>query len=167
MVLPALYILSAEYREAAEKLADLDLPEEAIPDTLESLAFPLEQKAINVAMFMRNLETTAEAIRAAEAEMANRRRAIENRVAGLRDYLHGNMQLCGISKIESPQLRLAIRNNPPAVVIDCEAAIPAEFMRRPEPPPPTPDKKAIAAAIKAGGTVAGAHLQGSTRLEIR
>ncbi|CAK0767993.1 hypothetical protein CCP3SC1_510020 [Gammaproteobacteria bacterium] len=48
---PTLYHLAAEYRATAETLADLDIPEEAVRDTLESLAFPLEQKAANVAMF--------------------------------------------------------------------------------------------------------------------
>jgi hypothetical protein len=165
--LPALYVLAAEYQAATEKLADLDLPEEVVRDTLESLAFPLEQKAANVAMFVRNLEATAEAIKVAESEMAARRRAIENRVASLRHYLHINMQACGITKIDNPHLRLVLRSNPPAVVIDSERLIPAEFMRQPEPPPPAPDKGRIAKALKSGLEVPGAHLQNSTRLEIR
>ena len=45
---------------------------------------------------------------------------------GIRDYLLNNMQACGISKIESPWFVLSVKQNPPAVVIDDEASIPAD-----------------------------------------
>ena len=48
----ALYLLAEEYRAAAEKLADLDLDEQTVADTLESLAGSVEVKATNVAMFL-------------------------------------------------------------------------------------------------------------------
>ena len=55
----ALYLLTQEFREAAEKLADAELPDEVIADTLESLQFPIEEKAKNVAMVIRNIEASA------------------------------------------------------------------------------------------------------------
>lgn len=167
MNLPSLYVLTDEYRIAAERLADLDLPAEVVADTLEGLAGELEAKATNVAMFVRNLESMAEQIKAAEADMAKRRKAIENRADHVRMYLKDNMQRAGINKIECPYFKLAIRDNPPAVVIDAESQIPAEYMRTPEPPPPSPDKAAIKAAILAGHEVPGAHLSKGQRLEIK
>lgn len=168
MTLPALYELAGEYRAAAEQLADLDLPPEVVADTLEGLAGDLEQKATNVALFARNLEATAAAIKQAEADMAARRKAIENRAASIRDYLLRNMMACGIQKIESPWFDLAVRQNPASVVVDDIEQIPAEFMRQPEPPPPAPDKKAIKDAIeKEGREVAGCHLDFGHRLEIK
>lgn len=165
--LPALYVLASEYSAAAERLADLDLPPEVVADTLEGLAGDLEAKATNVAMFVRNLESTAEQIKAAEAAMAARRRAIENRAAHIRDYLLANMQRAAISKIDSPYFKLAVRDNPPAVEVYAPDDIPGEFMRQPEPPPAAPDKKAIAEVLKAGGAVPGACLKRTQRLEIR
>jgi len=165
--LPSLYVLADEYMTAAARIADLDVSDEAVAEALEDLKFPLEQKATNVAMFVRNLEATAEAIKAAETEMAKRRNALEARAEGVREYLRDNMIRAGISKIESPYFSLAIRDNPPAVVIDAESLIPAEFMRKPEPPPATPDKKAIAEEIKAGRDVTGAHLARTQRIEIK
>ncbi|QDQ28272.1 siphovirus Gp157 family protein [Chitinimonas arctica] len=163
----ALYVLAKEYRTAAEKLADLDLPPEMIADTLEGLAGALEHKATNVAMFIRNLEANVEAIKGAEKQMAERRRAMESRAENLRDYLKGAMQATQISVIESPYFKVAIRSNPESVVIDATSQIPAEFMRRPDPPPAQPDKKLIAEAIKAGRDVPGAHLARGQRLDIR
>jgi len=125
----SLYSLAAEYNEAAERLADLDLDEQTIADTLEGLAGTLEVKATNVAMFAKNLEVTAAAIKEAEGNMAKRRKAIEARSERLLAYLKQNMEATGITKIESPYLRIAIRNNPAAVHIDAESQIPAEFFK--------------------------------------
>ena len=167
MTSTALYVLADEYLQAAQQLADLELDPQTVADTLEGLSGDLEVKATNVAMFARNLEASAEAIKGAEAQMAARRKSIENRAASIRDYLKAQMERTGISEIASPYFKLAIRKNPPAVVIDAASQIPAEFMRQPETPPPAPDKKAIGAAIKAGREVAGAHTEASTRLEIK
>ena len=163
----ALYKLADEYIEAGNKLADLDLPPETVADTLEGLSGELEAKATNVAMFVRNLEATAESIKQAEAELAKRRKAIEARADGIRQYLLVNMLRTGITEIECPYFRLRVRDNPGSVMIDDVEAIPAEFMRQPEPPPPAPDKKAIADAIKGGRAVDGAHLAFGKRLEIK
>lgn len=162
-----LYEISEEYRRAAETLSDLDLPEEVIADTLESLAFPLEQKAINVAAFIRNIEATANSIKQAEEGLAKRRKAMERRADSLKAYLQFNMQQTGINKIESPLFSLSIRDNPPAVIIDDANLIPADYMREPVIPPPAPDKNLIKKALTDGFVVPGAHLERGRRLEIK
>ena len=162
----AMYELAVQFREAAQQLGDLDLPDDVVQDTLESLSGDLELKASNVALFARNLAATAEAIKQAEAGMAARRIAIENRVKRLKDYLLNCMELAGVRKIEGPYLRLAIRDNPAGVDVFDAAQVPAEYMRWPEPPPPEPNKAHIKNAIKAGVEVPGARLSYSKRLEI-
>ncbi len=161
----ALYVIANEYRAAAMKLADMDLDAQTIADTLESLSGELEVKAQNVAMFVRNLEVTAAAIKQHEAEQAARRKAIETRADALRAYLARCMDATGIEKIEGPGVKLSFRKSS-AVVIDGADLIPGEYMRQPEPPPPAPDKKAIADAIKAGIEVPGAHLEQRRSLQI-
>lgn len=163
----ALYEIAAEYREATEKLAELDLDEQTIADTLDSLGGDLQVKAQSVVMFTRNLEATAAAIKDAEAQMAQRRKAIENRVAGLKRYTLAAMEAAGVQKIECPFFRLTVRDNPGAVDVFEPDLLPAQFMVRPESPPPAPDKKAIAAALKAGEDVPGARLTSGKRLEVK
>ena len=163
----SLYDIAAEYRQTADKLADLDLDEQTIDDTLEGMSGALEVKAQNVVMFARNLEATATAIKEAETAMASRRKAIEHRAAGLRRYALSAMQVAGVQSIECPYFKLSVRKNPPAVEVFDAAQIPAQFMRTPEPPPPAPDKKAITEAIKAGQEVPGARLVSGERLEVR
>lgn len=163
----SLYVLTGEYFAVSNRLMESDLPPEVIADTLEGISAPLEEKATNVACFIRNLEASAESIRQAEKEMAERRKAIEAKAEQIKRYLFDNMKRCGMSKIDSPYFALTIKKNPPSVVIDDPAAIPADYMVTPTPPPPAPDKKLIAQAIKDGYTVAGAHLEQGERLEIK
>lgn len=163
----ALYLIAAEYRNDAAALSDLDLDEQTVADTLEGMAGALEAKAENVALFARNLEVTAAAMRDAEVAMAARRKAVEARVSRLRAYMLACMQTAGVHKISTAQMQIAVRDNPPAVEVFDAAQVPAQFMRTPEPPPPSPDKTAIKDAIKAGEEVPGARLTQSQRLEIK
>lgn len=167
MTLPSLYQLSQEYRAEADKLADLDLPPEVIEDTLESLSGDLEVKATNTIMVVRNLEAMAGAIKAAEAQMAERRKSIESRAASIRDHVLANMLIAGIEKIECPYFKLSVRENPPAVDVFQPELVPTEYMRQPEPPPPAIDKKAILAAIKEGVDVPGCTVTRGKRLDVK
>jgi hypothetical protein len=162
----ALFQLVAEYRSAAEKLADLDLDEQTIADTLDAMAGEVEVKAANVAYMVRNLEVTAEALKEFEKAQKARREAIERRADRLKDYIGTCLQQAGIHKVEAAGVVLSFRKSS-AVVINEPGLIPAEFMRQPEPPPPAPDKKAISDAIKAGREVPGAHIEEHQNLQIK
>jgi len=163
----SLYQLAAEYRRDLEQLADLDLPPETVADTLESLGGELEVKAQNVVAFMRNLESTASAIKDAEAQMAARRRAIENRVTSLKRYVLDAMQYNGIQRIDCPYFTISIAKNPPAVDVFDERQLPKDYFTDPPPPPPQVNKKLIAQAIKDGHDVPGARLTQGVRLNIK
>lgn len=161
----ALYLIANEYRAAAEQLADLDLPPEVVADTLESMSGELETKAQSVAFMVRNLESTVDAINAFTKAQQARAKAMEHRAEALRAYLARCMEATGIQKIEGPGIKLSFRASS-AVVIDGVDLIPAAYMRQPETPPPAPDKKAIADAIKAGAEVPGAHIEYRKSLQI-
>jgi hypothetical protein len=162
----ALYDIAAQYRADMEKLADLELDDQTLADTLEGMGGELEAKAQNVVFFARNLEATAAAIKEAEAQMAKRRKALENKSARMLAYVLDSMQLAGVTKIECPHFKLAVRDNPPSVDVYEPGLLPAEYMRQPETPPAVPDKTAIAAAIKAGKEVPGAVLKRGQKLAI-
>jgi len=160
-----LYEIAQEYRHAAQQLAELDLDEQTVADTLESLAGDVETKCKNVAMFVKNLDVQAAAIKEAMGHMKARLEATENRSASVKSYLLNNMLATGITKIECPYFRIAVQDNPGAVVID--DTVPDEYMRHPPAPPPAPDKTAIAALLKAGEVVPWAHIEKSKRLVIK
>ena len=163
----ALYQLTAEYLEAQTALVEADFDEQTVADTLDGLSGDLQEKAVNVAMFIRNLEVTAEAIKQAEKDMTERRKTLERKTEALKLYLKANMTRCGLLKIESPYLVLTLKKNPPSVIVYDAGAIPKQFMINPPAPEPYPDKKAIAEWLKAGEKVDGAYLEQAERLEIR
>jgi hypothetical protein len=163
----SLYVIAQEHRAMVEALMATDNDAQTIKDTVEAESYPLEVKAQNVAYAVKNLEATAAAIKAAEQDMAARRKAIESRAMHIKEYIKTCMEVAGVSKIECPHFALSIKKNPASVDIFEEKSIPAEFMRQPEPPPPSPDKTAIKEALKTGREVPGAMLAIGTRLEIR
>jgi hypothetical protein len=161
-----LYVLAQEYRVAADKLADLDLDEQTVADTLEALSGDLEVKATATAMVVRNMLSLAEQIRQAEEAMGQRRRALEGRAKRLNAYLLETMQFAGIQRIESPHFVLSVKTNPASVEVFDPAQIPAAYVHQPEPPPVV-DKIAIRQALATGHDVPGARLVRGVRLEIR
>ena len=163
----SLYELSNTYLEALDFFTDpeADLPIEAVNDTLEGLSGELEDKAVNVAKFLRNMEAAAQAIKSAEAEMARRRKSLETRVTWMKSYLKGSMEHTGITKIECPYFKLSIQNNPASVNILNEESIPDEY--KAQVINWKIDKTAIKNAIKGGKNVPGATLVNGTRLAIK
>lgn len=163
----SLYEIAAEYRQMVAALLATDADAQTVADTIEGESFPLELKAQNVAYAIKTLQANADAIKSAEAEMEKRRKAMENRAQNIREYLLACMELAGVQKIECPHFSIKVAANPASVVIEDERQIPGEYLRTPEPPPPAPDKKAIAEALKAGQDVPGARLARGKRLDIR
>lgn len=162
----SLSLIAAEYRDAAERLADLDLPPEVVADTLESLGGELEIKAQAVGHMIRRLEADATAIKQWAQTANDRAKAVQARADSLHAYLSSTLAACGIQRVEGPGIAISWRKSS-AVVIDEPGLIPAEFMRQPEPPPPAPDKRAIGDAIKAGADVPGAHIETRSNLQIK
>lgn len=166
MGLPALHMLTAEYRAAATQLADLDLPPEVVRDTLEGMTGDIEAKAQNVAHMARALDADAEAMKAWAKQATERAKAAERRAADLREYLAACLAGAGITAVKAPGISLSFRASTAVDVFQPEL-IPAQYMRQKPPPEPEPDKTAIAAALKAGQDVPGCRLERRQTLQIR
>lgn len=167
MTMPTLYEINKTYLEALEVLTDPDndFDPEMVANTLTGIEDRWQEKAIQVAMFFRNLETTVQAIKDAEVRMEKRRKSIEARIRWFNSYLKTHMESSGFTKIESPWFVLSIEKNPPALEIFDEAAIPAEYKQ--ETVTITMDNAALKAALKDKKLVPGARLTQKTRLAIR
>lgn len=162
-----LYEIAKEFRQITDVLQDVGCDEQTLLDTLEGERWPLEVKGQQYAFVIRNLEASAEAIKAAEKQMADRRKAIESRARYLTERLKTGMEIAGVTKLECPHFAIAIQNNPPSVEVFEPGLVPAEFMTQPEAPPPAPNKTAIKEAIKAGREVPGAMMVQGKRLAIK
>lgn len=162
-----LYSLAAEYRGQLETLADMDLSDEALKDTLDSLGGELEAKAQATVSFARHLEKIAESIKDAERSMADRRKAIENRTSRIKQYVLEAMQNNDIQRIECPYFVLSIAKNPPSVEVLDEKQIPVDYFVDAPPPPPQLNKKLVLKAMKDGFEVTGCRLYQGVRLSIK
>lgn len=155
----SLYHMTENYRAALVNLSDPDLPEEVVADTLEALEGELIQKGQAVAAFALNLAAEVEAIKTVEKRIVERRRALENRVERMREYLRANMERAGITEIKAldGSFTAKLAKGRPSVVVDDESLIPddSEFVHWKR----EVSKTAIAAAFKAGNDVPGAHME--------
>lgn len=161
-----LYILSAEYREAAEKLTDLELDEQTLTDTLESLSGELDAKVENIAKLIRELEGDEQKASTEAKRIQERMEHFAKRKERLSTYLKDSLIHACRLKIEMPCFTVSVRKNAPAVVIDDEKVLPAPYWVAPVPTP-RPDKKRIAQEIKGGLSVPGARLVASQSLQIK
>ena len=164
----SLYQIADQYLLDIQMLQEKDWDDQTFADTLESLSGDLETKATNVAMFIKNLDASANAIKEAEAQMNARRKAIENKAEKIREYLLENMQRTGIKKIECLYFKIAIRDNPESLIVDSEIAnIPNEYYRQLPPPEPVLDKVALKKDLQLGIVVDGCRLERKQRIEIK
>jgi hypothetical protein len=164
----SLYSLGDQYLALLEKLTDAEFDEATIADTIESTGIvdEFKDKAVGVVMVSRQLAAYDDAV---DTEIARLRQLKERRhkaAERLLAYLKNEMVRTGITRIESPRMVIALRDNPASVEIYDERMLPRAFLTNPPPPAPAPDKKLIASTIKAGGDVPGARLVKTQRVAI-
>jgi|JI8StandDraft_1071087.scaffolds.fasta_scaffold49798_3 hypothetical protein len=160
-----LYRLADEYIGVAQVLADYDLADEVIQDTLEGAAGEFEDKCWNIAALILQGDGEVEMMKEAEQRIASRRKSLEGRIEWMRDYALVQMLRTGITEIKSPEFIIKVRENPPKVVCEDESAIPESFKR--VSIVVTVLKSEIRKALLDGQEVDGARLQCDKRLTIK
>ena len=167
----ALYEISSQYLQLAERLSEGDFDLQTVADTVEAsgLVDDFTDKAQALEFVARGAVAFNPAIDAEIARLTALKASRERVAAGLRKYLLDNMLRTGISKISCPLFSISVQNNPPATDVYDPLSLPAVYMRFPEPKPPVaqPDKAAIKAALQAGIDVPGAQLVQSQRLVVK
>lgn len=162
----ALYQLADQYLQILEKTDEAE-NDDALSVLLDSLSGDIEEKATNVAMYIRNLEASAESIKAAEKQMADRRKALESKSDRIKQYLLENMTRLSIKKIECPYFSISVRDNPESLIVDINAQIPDEYYKQPPPPDKVLDKIALKKDLKEGLIVEGCRLERKQRVDIK
>lgn len=162
-----LYDLSEQYQQLAEAIENGELPEEAIADTLEGITGNLDDKADNIACIVKNELALANEIKQAADQMLERMTVHKNRAERLKDYLSVQLQRAGRTKIETARNRISFRPSTRTVIDSeddfvranpdyCERVIKYKI-----------DKTAVAAALKSGQEIKGAHLEQRTNIQIK
>lgn len=162
-----LYELTGQFKELSILADGVDEDMAvAVRDTMEAIEGEFQEKGKAIAMIALNIDGDLEAIQSQIDRLTERKRVITNRKNSLKEYLRENMDASGITKITHPLFTITCGKGRPSVVIDNEADIPDEYMS--VKTTMSPDKTAIAAAIKAGLEVPGAHSEiGKSSISIK
>lgn len=162
-----IYKVSSEYQAILNKLYDEGHDEQTINDTLDSLNLRenLEEKAISLAAFIKNLELEAEALRKAIDELVWREGALLNKIERNKSYLLYALKECKVPRINGPELTIKVCKNNQKVKITNIMAIPPDYYRTKQEFVLEKDK--IRKALKEGIAVPGCELVQEQRLEIK
>ena len=158
----------AELLETGFEMSCIDAETGEIDETqlavyLEQLQLDRKTKIDNIAVFVKNLEAEAVAIRAEEKKLKERREAKERKAERLKNYIKTSMLLQGETKFESARVSMSLRNSK-AVVVDESKLESVYFTSKIVQ---SVDKKAIKAALEAGILVEGAMLEERKNLQIK
>ena len=91
-------------------------------NTLEGIEELFEDKAVNIAMYIKNLRSEAEQIKAEKLRLAARQSQKEKAADRLEKYLLDSMQRIGRTVIDRPQALIKIKQNPESTIIENELA---------------------------------------------
>lgn len=152
--------------------AERKIVQEAWFDTLTGIETEFENKAENVAQFIKSLRAEAEDIREEEKVLAARRKAKEKRAESLIRYLMGCMKQIRREKIETAKCKLTIKKNAESVQCADEDRLARDLlaMGRTElirVKPPELDKTALKKALQSGEIINGAALGRTESLIIK
>ncbi|MFW3895326.1 siphovirus Gp157 family protein [Pseudomonas bharatica] len=153
-----LYELTGQYRELAVLIQDADEDMAvAVRDTMGAIEAEFNDKALAVSRVILNMDGDIEAVDAEIDRLQERKRIMSNRKSQIIDYLRENMEAAKITKITCPLFTITLCAGRDSVIVDDEKLLDEDLVN----PKVTmvPDKKAIAARIKAGQEVKGAHLE--------
>lgn len=124
-------------------------------DQLEELTIAREEKLEGLALYTKNMDAMAKAIREEEKNLAERRRVLENRAERAKAYL---AEMLAGAKFSTAKVAVSYRKSSSVEVGEgfwSWAVDHPEFVRRKDP---EADKKAIGDAIKRGLNIPGAEL---------
>lgn len=157
-----------EYDQVLESLIDPETGEVFDYDAFLELSMERDSKIENTAVYVKNLISQTEAIKAEERALKARREPMERRAKRLKEYLANYLNG---ERFECPRASLSFRKSTALEVLDATAA--AEWLEDHGHTDtvtwsaPTLDKRAVTAIIKAGDPVPGVELVAHNSLQVR
>ena len=89
-------------------------------DTLEGIEGEFDERAENIAVYIKELETEAKTLKAEKIAVGKRQAQKEKTAENLRKYLINSMKTIGRNKVDMPKAVLSLKNNAPSLVVDDE-----------------------------------------------
>lgn len=159
--MPSLYDLTGQYKQFhdfVEAALDSEVTEEDLQlyiDTLEAIEDSIENKVSNIVIFLKNIEGDIVAYKAEEERLQKKRKYLENKFKGLKEYTQSVLELNGMNKVKAGTFNVRLQKNPPSVNVINEKLIPQNYLI---PQPAKIDTKGLLEAAKAGQVIEGVEL---------
>lgn len=134
---------------------------EDIFERISALNLEKDKKLENIALYMKEKQAEADALKAEAKKLTDRARSAQNAADRLKDYLAYGLEQFGMTKFESTRIKMSFRKTS-AVVIDDLEAIPEEFVKVEK----TANKTELKKALK-DGEINGAHIEERQSLVIK
>jgi len=157
-----LYEISKEF-EALYEMANEAEGDELI-ELYNELHESLSDKLENSGKVLKQLQADADALKAEEARLKQRRQVVENNIDKLKELMMSAMNSCGESKIKTQLFSFSIRASESVKITDesllTDGYIRVKTVRE-------PDKKAIKETLDKGVDVEGAEIVINESLQMR
>ena len=152
----SLYEINAEI----ESCVDMETGEILDIEKLEKLQIEFDEKVENIALWVKNLNAEAEAVKKEKDVLAARQKACENKAQGLKNYLSSFLNG---QKFKTARVSISYRKSESVEISDVSALDP-EYYKVVQP---EADKTKIKNAIKNGASLAGVSLIEKQNIQIR
>lgn len=146
---------------------DQDTGEILDVERLDTLQMARKDKLEGVALWIKNLEAEAEAIKAEKNALAEREASKRKKADSLREWLTAALE--GV-KMETARVTISFRKSEPVVLQDESAFVVWAVSHHADlltVKPPVPNKTAIKAAIKGGEDIPGAAIETRQNIQIK
>lgn len=161
-----LYDIQTQYQTILDQFQDVESPEQidALTEELSAIQDAFESKAEAYCVIYRTLTATAEAFKAEEDRLKQRRQYAEAAAERVKRGLESAMLALDIRKMDAGTFSPAIQKNAPSVDVQNEEAIPEKYLI---PQSPKIDKRLILIDLKAGAVIEGCEIKQTESIRIK
>lgn len=141
-----------------------EIDEKRANEFLERLQLERKDKIENIAVFIKEIDADAQALKAEEKKLKERREAKERKAERLKDYVKNSLLLNGDLKFETPRVALSFRKSEVVVVDDISKLNDEYITIKTEQ---SANKTALKQALKLGEIIDGVRLEEKHNLQIK
>jgi hypothetical protein len=160
-----LYEVTNEFMQLSNELQLADEINTDLLERFDNAELAVTEKAIAVAMSIKNMEVVYEGMSKARINLHERMLKLQNKIEKIEEYLKKNLEVADIKHVFCAHFDIKIKNNPPKVIIDSIEDIPDEYIQIVSGH--LVNKGALKEVLTNGTIIPGCHLESSTRLEIK
>ena len=133
-------------------------------DALDSVSEQFDNKAENVALYVKNLSALAASIKEEADALTERYKAVSKKIDALKAYLTNCMETVGKTELETGKVRIGFRRSSQIDVFSLDA-LPEKYRRVKHTW--SPDKTLIGMALKDGESVPGVRVIEKNIIQIK